>query len=44
MEASLLDAPAVIYAYATVKAVAVRVGRAAIGNLCEPLLRRGQSG
>jgi hypothetical protein len=29
---------------ATVKAVAVRVGRAALGNLCEPLRRRGQSG
>ena len=44
MESSLLYAPAVIYAYATVKAVAVRVDCAALGNLCEPLRRRGQSG
>jgi hypothetical protein len=44
MEASLLYAPAVIYAYGTVKAVVVLVGRAALGNVCEPLRRRGQSG
>jgi len=37
MEASLLYAPAVIYAYATVNAVAVRVDCAALGNVCEPL-------
>jgi len=42
MEASLLYAPAVIHT--TVKAVAVRAGRTVLGNLCEPLRRRGQSG
>ena len=33
-----------IYAYATVKVVAVRVDCAAFGNLCEPLRRWGQRG
>jgi hypothetical protein len=47
MEAPLLYGPAVIdaaYAYANVKVVAVRAGPAALGNLCEPLRKRGQSG
>jgi len=44
MEASLLYARGVIYAYATVKAVAERLDCAALGNLCEPLRGRGQSG
>jgi hypothetical protein len=47
MEAPLLYGPAVkdaAYAYANVKAVAVRVERSALGNLREPLRRRGQSG
>ena len=47
MEAPLLYRPAVrdaAYAYAKVKTVAVRVGPAALGTLCEPLHRWGQSG
>ena len=47
MEAPLVYGLAVIdaaYTYANAKAVAVRAGPAALGNLCEPLRRRGQSG
>jgi hypothetical protein len=47
MEAPLLYGPAVIdaaYAYAKVKAAVVRACPAVLGNLCEPLRRRVQSG